>query len=389
MTTLRGITWDHARGYEPVRAASEEFRRLRPDIRIEWEKRSLKDFGDSPVDVLAREYDLLMIDHPHVGISSAQGALAPLDLYLPADFLADQAAHAIGPSYRSYEWNGHQWALAVDAAAQVASYRPDLIGQEELPRSWAEVEALARSLPPGRRVGWPLCPTDAMCSFLTLCAGEGGDAFFSETDGIPRRTGEAALERMLRLLPLLHESSLASNPIQMYDRMAKEDDIVYVPLAFGYSNYARSGFAGKLLRFADIPGEDGRPRGALLGGVGIAVSASSSDIPSAVEFVRFLAGGELQRTLYARHEGQPGHGSAWRDAEVNRYTHGFFADTYATLAASYLRPRHAAFPAFQERAGALLHEALVRFRQGKGADRSQLIADMNRLYATVRKETLV
>ncbi len=389
MTTLRGITWDHARGYEPVRAASEEFRRLRPDIRIDWEKRSLKDFGDFPVDVLAREYDLLMIDHPHVGISSAQGALVPLDLHLPADYLADQAAHAIGPSHRSYQWNGHQWALAVDAAAQVAAYRPDLIGAEKPPRSWAEVEALARSLPPGRKIGWPLCPTDAMCSFLTLCAGAGGEAFFSETAGIPDRVGEAALERMLGLLPLLHESSLLSNPIRMYDRMAKEDDIVYVPLAFGYSNYARSGFSEKLLRFANIPGEDGSPRGALLGGVGVAVSASSRSILPAVEFARFLASGELQRTLYARHEGQPGHGSAWRDAEVNRYTHGFFADTRDTLASSYLRPRHAAFPAFQERAGVLLHEALVHHIHGKEADKSRLIEDMNRLYETVRKETLV
>ncbi len=389
MVTLKGMTWDHARGYEPVRVASDAFRRLYPDVRIEWEKRSLKDFGDYPVDALARAYDLIMIDHPHVGISSAQGVLLPLDLHLPAAYLADQAAHTVGPSHRSYRWNGHQWALAVDAAAQVASYRPDLLGAEQLPRTWQEVVELARSLPAGRKIGWPLCPTDAMCSFLTLCAGAGGDAFFSETAGIPRPVGEAALERMLGLLPLLHESSLASNPIRMYDRMAQEDDIVYVPLAFGYSNYARSGFAEKLLRFANIPSETGAPTGALLGGVGIAVSASSRAIPPAVEFARFLADGELQRTLYAEHDGQPGHAAAWRDAEVNRYTHGFFADTYETLAASYLRPRHAAFPAFQERAGVLLHEALMRFRQGEEVNKSRLVDDMNRLYEAVRRETLV
>lgn len=387
MATLKGMTWNHARGYEPVRAASDAYSRLHPDVRIVWEKRSLKDFGDYPVDALAREYDLIMIDHPHVGISSAQGVLVPLDLHLPADFLTDQAANSVGPSFRSYQWNGHQWALPVDAAAQVASYRPDLLDAKQLPRTWQEVAELARSLPSGRKIGWPLCPTDAMCSFLTLCAGAGGDAFFSETAGIPRHVGEAALERMLGLLPLLHESSLASNPIQMYDRMAKEDDIVYVPLAFGYSNYARSGFAEKLLRFANIPSESGAPAGALLGGVGIAVSASSRHVLMAVEFTRFLADGELQRTLYAQHDGQPAHESAWRDAEVNRYTHGFFADTYETLAASYMRPRYAAFPAFQERAGVLLHEALVRFRRGEEADRSSVIDGMNRLYAAVRRET--
>ncbi|MBB6734464.1 extracellular solute-binding protein [Cohnella sp. CBP 2801] len=383
------MTWDHARGYEPVLAASDEFRRLHPETRIEWEKRSLKDFGDYPVDVLAREYDLIMIDHPHVGISSAQGVLVPLEQHLPADYLADQAANSVGPSHLSYQWNGHQWALAVDAAAQVASYRPDLLSAESLPRTWQGVIELARSLPSGRKIGWPLCPTDAMCSFLTLCAGTGGDSFFSETSGIPRPVGEAALERMFVLLPRLHESSLASNPIQMYDRMAAEDDIAYIPLAFGYSNYSRSGYAKKLLRFSNIPGETGEPRGALLGGVGIAVSASSRSIPQAVEFAKFLAGGELQRTLYARNEGQPGHAAAWRDPEVNRYTHGFFADTSQTLAASYMRPRHAAFPAFQEQAGVLLHEALVQFRQGKEANKSRLIDEMNRLYEGIRRETLV
>ncbi|MEK0316145.1 ABC transporter substrate-binding protein [Cohnella sp. 56] len=389
MVTLKGITWDHARGFEPVRAAADAFRRFHPEVRIEWEKRSLKDFGDYPVSALAADYDLIMIDHPHVGISSAQGVLVPLDLYLPADYLSDQAENSVGPSHRSYQWNHHQWALAVDAAAQVASYRPDLLAEDRLPCTWEEVIELARALPSGRQIGWPLCPTDAMCSFLTLCAGAGGEAFFDEFRGIPPHVGEAALERMLIVLPMLHESSLASNPIQMYDRMASEDEIVYIPLAFGYSNYARSGYSEKLIRFANIPSEDGSPTGSLLGGVGIAVSASSCSIQLAVEFARFLASGEIQRALYAEHDGQPGHAAAWRDAEVNRYTHGFFLDTYETLVGSYMRPRHAAFPDFQARAGVILHEALILFRQGKDMDKSRVIDDINRLYASICRETIV
>ncbi|KZE79361.1 hypothetical protein AV654_17995 [Paenibacillus elgii] len=383
MTTLKGMTWNHVRGFAPLEATAAEFRERHPGIDIRWDRRSLKDFGDYPVHLLAREYDIIMIDHPHVGICSEQHVLVPLDRHIPEAYLRDQEANSVGPSHQSYHWAGHQWALAADAAAQVAAYRADLLHERDVPRSWNEVSELAQSLPPGRKVGWPLCPTDAMCSFLTLCAGIGGPSFFDEAEGVRPHVGEAAVRQLLKLLPLLHEASLESNPIQMYDRMASQDDIVYVPLAFGYSNYARAGFADWLLRFADIPGVDGEPRGSLLGGVGIAVSAFSAHISLAVEFAMFAASGEVQRTLYAGCGGQPGHASAWRDDDVNRKCNGFFADTMRTLELSYMRPRNRAFPAFQEQGGILLHEALRASLGGETIRPDDVIDRMNASYRSI------
>jgi multiple sugar transport system substrate-binding protein len=380
MAKLKGMTWNHVRGYAPLLAVTELFREQYPECDIEWDRRSLKDFGDYPVDELANEYDIILIDHPHVGISAAKGVLVPLDTYIPADYLQEQEANSMGPSHQSYQWDGHQWAMAVDAAAQVASYRPDLLGAADVPRSWQQLLKLAKSLPKGRKVGWPLCPTDAMCSFLTLCAGIGGDGFFDETAGIPAGIGEAAIEQMIELLPLLHESSIASNPIQMYDHMGSQDDIVFIPLGFGYSNFAREGFATHLLRFSDIPTASGEPKGSLLGGVGMAVSAFSAQIPLAVQFAMFTASEAVQRTVYVECGGQPGHRSAWRDDEVNRYCHRFFADTQRTMELSYMRPRNQAFPAFQEEAGVLLHAALLRRLAGEAVDGEQTITEMNRCY---------
>lgn len=383
MIHLKGMTWNHERGYGPLLAVSEQFRKRHPDVTLTWDRRSLKDFGDYPVDLLAKEYDIILIDHPHVGICSAQGVLVPLDQWISSDFLAEQQANAVGPSHISYHWGGHQWALAVDAAAQVASYRPDLLDHQMLPSTWDQVRQLAESLPPNRKIGWPLCPTDAMCSFLSLCANLGGKEFFDEGAGVPRTVGEAALELMFELLPLLHESSLMSNPIQMYDRMAASDDIVYVPLAFGYSNYARTSFHGRKLRFADAPSTTGAPEGALLGGVGMAVSAFSKHIPLAVEFTMFTASPDVQRTIYFEGGGQPGHAEAWRDAITNRESGDFFSATWRTLKNSYMRPRNKAFPAYQEQAGVLLHDALSRRLAKESVTASDTLTKLNLLYSQI------
>jgi len=383
MVKLKGMTWNHERGYAPLVAAAERFRRLHADADIIWDRRSLKDFGDYPVDALAREYDLILIDHPHVGISSSQNVLVPLDEHIPTEYLQDQEAHSVGPSHRSYRWNGSQWALAVDAAAQVASYRPDFISEAEVPRTWIQALQLAQSLPEGRKVGWPLCPTDAMCSFLSLCAAIYGPECFDETNGMATAAGEAALGLMFEVLPYLHESSLSSNPIQMYDRMASSDDIAYVPCAFGYTNYARSGFAGRRLRFADIPAVSKEPRGSLLGGVGMAVSAYSANVALAVEFAMFAAHPDVQRTLYVESGGQPGHAAAWRDPAANDACGGFFADTMRTMELSYMRPRNKPFPAFQEQAGVLLHDALRRRAAGEAVAASATVQAMNALYRDI------
>jgi len=76
MTRLKGITWDHPRGYAPLHACAQwEY------VVVDWEVRSLKDSGDASLAQLAAQYDLLIFDHPHCG-EAAQGALLPMDAYL-------------------------------------------------------------------------------------------------------------------------------------------------------------------------------------------------------------------------------------------------------------------------------------------------------------------
>jgi multiple sugar transport system substrate-binding protein len=358
---------------------------MHPDVEIEWDRRSLKDFGDYPVDKLAARYDIILIDHPHVGICAEQGVLVPLNEWIHPGFLEDQKRNSVGSSHHSYNWHHRQWALAVDAAAQVSAYREDLLQGANPPRTWEQVFALAEALPPERKIGFPLCPTDAMCSFLTLCAQFGGHGYFDEATGIDPAAGAEAAAVLLKLLPWLHASSLRSNPIQMLDDMAQNHEIAYVPLLFGYSNYARNGCAGHRIDFTNIPSLNGVPEGSLLGGVGMAVSSFSPQIETAVKFAEYVAAGETQRTVYYRGGGQPGHRSAWTDPDVNRDSHRFFERTLETLDPAHVRPRHRQFPDFQERGGVILHDFLMKSRQGAAVSPHEIVTSLNELYQSGRR----
>jgi multiple sugar transport system substrate-binding protein len=353
MIELRGITWDHPRGYEPLIASAEPYAQAH-GVYVFWEKRSLKDFGDAPIDALAERYDVLIIDHPHAGLAAASGCLLPLDRHIEPRTLQVLSEQSAGLSHQSYTFDGHQWALAIDAAMQTSAYRPDLL-EEPLPEGWEDVLALGACFKArARYLGIPLVPTDCICSFLTLCAnlgdppGDAGDILVGEA------IGRRALELLTEIAQVAHPESLSWNPIRLLEAMSTSNKVAYCPLTFSYTNYARAGYRPYLVRFHDIPGV----KGAILGGTGFAVSARCKYQGAAVAYGLWLCGATTQRGFYLQHGGQPGNLVAWQDEEANRLTNGFFRDTLATLQHAYLRPRHHGFVAFQEAAGNVIHEFL-------------------------------
>ena len=51
MIRLKGMTWDHSRGYDPMIATSKVFaERHNNEVSIEWDKRSLQAFADRPIE---------------------------------------------------------------------------------------------------------------------------------------------------------------------------------------------------------------------------------------------------------------------------------------------------------------------------------------------------
>lgn len=374
MTTLKGMTWDHARGYDPMAATAAAYARDRPDVRIVWEKRPLQAFADFPLQQLADEYDLIVIDHPHVGLVARAGCLVALDGFEDRrGELAALAAQSLGGSHESYRYDGRQWALAIDAAAQVASYRPDLLAVP--PTTWGETVELARR----GKVLWPIKPVDALMSCFTLCANLGAPC---RSDGgaplVERSAGVMTLEAMADLARLVPRECLSMNPIEAYERMAGGDEFWYCPLGYGYTNYARDGYRGNLLHFADIPALGGAgPIGSCLGGTGIAVSSRSADVAAAVDYAFSVASAACQSGLYFEAGGQPGNAAAWDDARCDRTAHGFFTRTRATLDAAYVRPRYDGYLDFQAKGGDVVNAFL--------AGRGDAAAALDRLESVYRE----
>src|SRR5690606_30010679 len=113
----------------------------------------------------------------------------------------------VSRSYASYRWDGAQYGLAIDAAAQVAAYRPDLLPSP--PRTWGEVLELARDAV----VLWPSKPIDAFASTFTLTSGLQGSDGGRSGFGDPAAFAEA-WDLLGRLRDLVPAGCLAQNPIQ-------------------------------------------------------------------------------------------------------------------------------------------------------------------------------
>ena len=348
--TLRGMTWKHDRGLAPLLATAKHFCKEHSDLTIEWEARSLQEFGEGTVQVLADNYDLVIIDHPYMGQVAQKQCFLPLDEHFTPVQLHELERDSVGASYRSYYFEGHQWALPVDAAAQVAGYRADLLEANgfTVPQTWEEVLSLAKF----RRgfVSPALSPLDSLMCFFTVCANLGEPPFHGSEQVVGTEIGQQALERLRILSEHSFEGALAANPIAIWERMSSSDDIAYCPLAFGYSNYARLGYRSKLVSFAPIPSSGRGPVGATLGGAGVAVSASCRHLDLTLEYVSWITGKECQRTLYVESGGQPASNAAWLDAHANKLTNSYFAATLPVLQNAWLRPRFSGFEYFQIKA---------------------------------------
>lgn len=358
---IRGMAWDHPRALNPLNAISAQWSRDR-DLTVSWEARPLKAFEDQPLDELASAFDLVLMDYPFVGTAAQSGLIAPVNEWVDVAYLCDQADHSVGPSYDSYTWSGQQWALAIDAATQVSAVRADLLdaaGLDHPPQTWNGVAELVHELKDGPlHVAIPLNPNHAYCAFLSVGLAMMGTDFWPNGEKPDRETALAALDFLGELAPALHPMSQSSDPIAISDRMATSDEILFVPLMFGYSNYTRPGFRKHTLRFANAPrGENGHI-GSVLGGVGIALSALSPRRELAAELARLLVSADVQSGLYVQSGGQPGHGAAWDSQPANDLVDNFFFATRETMDQAFMRPRVPGHRQFQEKAGVLINQTI-------------------------------
>lgn len=377
---LRGIAWNHTRGFTSVVATGQLYEELHPEVSVTWEKRSLQAFADASLAELAAQFDLIIMDHPHTALAATEGLLLPLEDWLPAEFLADQAANSVGGSHSSYRFNDRQWTLASDAAAPIATWRPDLLAQHHLtlPETWEEVLDLARR----GFVTVSAFPIDVLMHSYMFSAALGATPFTGH-EVAPEEVLTQALAELRTLVELCDPACLARNPIRTYAWMTQTDDrrAAYCPFAYGYSNYSRPGYAKFSLQAGGLVKLGNRRLRSTLGGAGIAVSALTKHPREATDFARFTASADTQKGIYFQAGGQPGYRGAWLDGAVNAASANFFRATLPTLDEALLRPQFPGYMAFQDSGTPVAHACVA----GRSSP-AEAARELNRLYRAAKAQ---
>jgi multiple sugar transport system substrate-binding protein len=348
---FQGLTWDHPRGYRALEAAAA---RDAPAI-LQWSRQPLEGFESHPIADLAARYDLLVLDHPHLGEAIAEDCLQPVEDWFPRHDLLRIAAETVGPAYASYAWNGRHYALPLDVATQVMARDP--LRLPEPPDTWDDVEAAAQTMP----VALSLAGPHAILTFLSLCVSLGeppGDEAF-----VSMSVAREAMGRLRRLARLAPAGSDALNPIGLLETMATIDAIALVPLVYGYVPYATTMEGRRRIAFSEAPRmAPGGRRGSVLGGTGIGLTRRARPSRALVRHLSWLMSREAQSTFIPEHSGQPSNRAAWTDDAVNRAAGDFYRATLATAEGAYLRPRFDGWIAFQTEASERIREAILQPR---------------------------
>lgn len=373
---LKGITWDHSRGYTPLVATAQRFMELNKDVEIIWHKRSLQDFADKPIGQLAKDFDLLIIDYPWIGYAAETAKLLPLNKYLPEQFLQQQLQASVGASFESYTHQGQTWAIPMDAATPVASYRPDIFqqGNWQLPGTFEDLLALADR----GQVILPGIAVDTLMNFYMFCCTLGENPFTQVGQVISEQTGLQALELYKSLISKIDPICFELNPIKVYELMSSTDQYSYCPFAYGYSNYARKGYAAHPIHFTDLVRLNGKPLITTLGGTGLGVSAYCMYKSKAIAYLQYTTSAAVQEALYFETGGQPAHLQAWMSKATNQATQHFFTRTLPALKRAYLRPRYNGYIYFQDHAGDLIRNYLI-----SGGQPKNVLSELNHLLNTV------
>lgn len=368
---LRGITWDHPRGYaalaelERLDAAADTRHGVMP-APLTWERQPLSGFESQPITELAGRYDILVIDHP--GLGTARGALRPLDELFSPPELAGWADATAGPSFGSYYYAGHQWALPLDAATQICAVRPDLMGGRPPPATWAEVASLARESPVALVLGGP----HALLTVLAIGVAQGAPPVAEAADGSPaagfaedaaaRAAVLTALDLLTGVCPHIDLDLAAGNPVDVLEAMAAADAVACCPLVYGYVTYSEPARRPHRLASCGAPAwrPGGRP-GSVLGGTGVAVSrrVADGDIPAARAHLRRLLAEPVQAGLVPQAGGQAALSAAWESAAVNAACGDFYRPTRATLDQAWVRPRFPGWITFQDQGSAIVRDGLL------------------------------
>lgn len=352
--TLRGIAWDHSRAFPPLVAVAQRYEELNPGLRIRWDKRTLDEFGHKPIDQLASDYDIIVIDHPWAGYCFEQNLILDLRSQLSDEVFDDLSANSMGRSFYSYLYEDKLLGVPIDAATPAPSWRPDLLDQAGLepPQTWNALIALADT----QRAIMPGFGADLFLNWLMLLHALDAQPFATDDEVADYEKALEAMAMLRRLAEPMPNEIFDWNPIKVAELMTSTDHFAYCAFAYSYGNYSRPSFVKHPLKYGELVGIEGRPLRSILGGTGLAITTGCKDVALAVDFAVYCSSSYIQSNIYVYAGGQPVRKETWQDPDLNLFANGFFADSFEAHENAIVRPRYNGYVAFQGQAGIPLQQ---------------------------------
>ncbi len=357
MKTLRGVTWNHSRAYPPLVAVSQRYEELNPDTRIQWDRRTLDEFGHKPIDQLINEYDLIVIDHPWAEFCFDRNLVFDLKEKLLPEQWFDLENNCIGRSFESYVLEDKLLAIPIDGATPVPSWRPDLIKKHglQVPKTWDDLIAMSDN----KHVVMPGFGADLFLNWLMFLHALDGHPFESPETIADKQAATEAMSLLKRLAEPMPKEILNWNPIYIAELMTRSDRFVYCPFAYSYGNYSRTSFTNRPIRYGNLIEFNGKPLRSILGGTGISISTSCKDVALALDFSLYCATSEVQSNIYTYAGGQPVRKEAWLSKDLESFSGAFFSGSYLSHENALVRPRYNGYVPLQEKVGEPLQQFIM------------------------------
>lgn len=326
---------------------------------MQWDKRSLHEFGHRPIDQLAKDYDLIVIDHPWAGFCFEHDLVLNIKDYLTVSQSADLEQNCLGPSFESYVFDDKLLAVPIDIATPVPSWRPDLMEKNKLslPVTWDDLITMADK----KQVIMPAFAPDLFLNWLMLLHALDAHPFDSREQVAEKEKALAAMALLKRLAEPMPDDIFDWNPIAIAELMTRYDKYPYCAFAYSYGNYCRSSFVGKPLKYGNLIQLNGRPLRSVLGGTGIAISQACKETELALDFLLYCSDPQIQSGIYTYSGGQPVRKEAWHSKELALFAGGFFSDSCLSHERALIRPRYNGYVSLQKEGGI----PLQKFIKGK------------------------
>lgn len=357
-TLIKGIAWNHSRAFPPLVATAQRYEELHPNTRIQWEKRSLDEFGHQPIDQMVEAYDLIIIDHPWAGFCFQKHLVLDLKPHLSPEQWRDLETNSIGKSFTSYYFQDKLMAVPIDAATPSASYRQDLLQRHSisLPDNWDQLVLLADQ----KKAVMPAFGADLFLNWSMLVEALEGDLVVDKDQICKPEIGRQSMELLKRLSEPMPDQIYDANPIQVAEWMTQTDEIFYCPFAYSYNNYCRESFCGnRKLSYAPLVTLQGNtPLRSIIGGTGIAISSQCKEPQPALDYALFTSSRKVQSGIYSLAGGQPSRRDSWRDLQDNPLYGGFYQNAFSDQERALIRPRYSGYVPLQSEGGIPLQQYL-------------------------------